>query len=141
MNGFINWFTKKRILIVFSITTILLVILYSNISYTLCKTNFYLEICREIRDVSNFFTVLFFITPIILFFLAITVKMREDTFFLWRKFTLTYLLIYLFVIIITPWYFGDEFLHIGKGAIALILSCIYFVVSLILIIYKSFKKE
>ncbi len=141
MNNLIEWFTKRRITTIFSITTVLFVILYFNIPYTVCKANFYLGTCREIRQFFNFFTVLLMITPFILFFSFFTPKMKGYLFLLWRKITFIYLFAYLFIVVITPWYSGDEYLHIEKDIIALIFSCGYFIFSLILIIYKSLKKE
>ena len=58
---------------------------------------------------------------------------------LWKKFTLIYLFIYLFIVIITPWYIGDGFMNIQKGTVAIMLSALYFILSLILVLYKSWK--
>ena len=64
---------------------------------------------------------------------------KESVFKSWEKFTFIYLFIYLFIILITPWYDGDAFFSISKGLIAIALTIIYSISSLVLIIYKSSK--
>ncbi len=56
----------------------------------------------------------------------------------WQKFTLFSIGIYIFTIIISP-NSGADFLKIEKGTVAIGLTALYFLISLILIAFKSYK--
>ena len=104
-------------------------------------------VCKTVDIYSSntwcaFATVLSMIFLVILFFSAILFFIKKELVFIaWKKFTIIYLFIYLFIVIITPWYAGDGFFSIQKDLIALFISVIYLIISLLLIIYKSLKKE
>jgi hypothetical protein len=78
---------------------------------------------------------------LVLFVSLINFKLKDLAFMSWKKFTFIYLLIYIFIIILVPSHSGDEYLDISRGLVGVILSCIYFLSSLILIVSKSLKKE
>ncbi len=139
MKSIVNWFTKNKILLSSFIATILFSIFYFNIPYNyICKPNLYLESCGEIL---KFFKIILIISPALLFFSIITLKTKEELFWKWRKFTFIYLCIYLFIATIFPWYIGDEFLNIQKAHVSIFMVMIYSIISLILIFYKSLKKN
>jgi hypothetical protein len=74
----------------------------------------------------------------IFIFSIVTYKLKEETFLSWKKFTLIYLFIYLFIIVINPWQPAD-FSPFEKKSAFMTLVPLYFLISLILIIYKSIK--
>ncbi len=135
MKNKLNWLTKKVILLISFIVTILLVILFFDLPYSFCKDYFSLVLCRYYRDFFNFLTILFFISPAILFSALISLKYKKG-FVLWRKFTFIYSFIYLFIIMITPWYVGDAFLYLNKGLIGLAFVVLYFLISIFLLVLK-----
>ncbi len=82
------------------------------------------------------FYILAFSIPVFVFGL-ILYKMKEDVFLLWRKFTFIYLVSYLFIMMFAPWKKAD-FISFDKGFIFIILISLYFIISLLIIIIKSF---
>jgi hypothetical protein len=76
-------------------------------------------------------------TPLFFFSLA-TYRMKEGIFLSWKKFTLIYLFIYLFIVLVSPW-IGGDYLTFEKELVSKFLTEIYFLISLILIVYKSIK--
>ncbi|TSC70812.1 MAG: hypothetical protein CEO12_188 [Parcubacteria group bacterium Gr01-1014_46] len=66
---------------------------------------------------------------------------NKNIFSIWRKTLIIYFIIYILILIFVPWYSGDEFLHTEKDLVAIFISLIYLVFSLILILYKSLKKD
>jgi len=75
--------------------------------------------------------------PITIFGLAMY-WLKEGVFLLWKNFTLIYLFIYLFLIIINPWLPAD-YSPFEKNTVFMVLVPLYFLISLILILYKSIK--
>jgi len=134
----LSFFTRKIILSISFILTILLVILFFGLPYSLCRDYFSLVFCGYYLDFFNFLAILFFVAPTMLFFSLISLKYKEN-FIVWRKFTFIYLFIYLFIVIITPWYSGDEFLHITKGFVGLVLVVLYSLISIGLLIFSKNK--
>ncbi len=139
MNKTLNWFTRKRVILTSIITTTLFVAIYSNIPYKyLCRPSVFFGSCG---DILKFLKVVFMLSPALLLLSIIIFKLKESTFLVWRRFTFIYLFIYLFIVIVFPWYIGDEFFNIQKAHIAILLIMVYLVFSLFLIFYKSLKKE
>ncbi len=132
-----EWFTKKRMLLISFLSTILFFVLYSNKLYFLCQASGVFS-CGEIL---KFLKLFFLIAPFIFIFCVITYYLDNKVFFSLRKFTNFYLIIFFFLLLITPWYTGDEFLNLQKAHVSFLGSILYSVISLILILYKSFKKE
>ena len=138
MNNIINWFTKIRLTLVSLVGLLIFLILISKrVLFVICYTHN--SIC--IRSIN--YLILFLLFGVVVFFISLSMFfVKQKTFESWKGLTFIYYLpIYLFVLILIPWYFGDEFLHIQKDIIALIISSFYFIFSLIFIIYKSFQKQ
>jgi len=139
MDNFIGWFLKKRAFFVSIILTVLFFIIYLNIPYNyLCIRHTFFYYCGEIL---KFFKIILMISPALLLFSVVAFKLEERVFWVWKKFTIIYLFIYLFIVVIFPWYIGDEFFNIQKAHVSIFLTIIYLIISLFLIIYKSLKKE
>ena len=68
----------------------------------------------------------------------IVYRMKEETFLSWKKFTIIYVFIYLFLIIVNPWMHADYSIF-EKNTIFMAIVPLYFLLSFILIIYKSIK--
>jgi hypothetical protein len=133
-----NWFTKKGVFICSIISSLLFIILYFNVPYSFfCKDNRSLLYCGDFFRVLK---ILFMITPAILFLSIINFFVSDRIFLSWKKFTFIYLLIYLLIIIIAP-ATGGDFIKIVKGTLGIFLSIVYFIISLFLILHKSFKKD
>ncbi len=133
------YLTKKDILVSSLISTVIFLVIFFNIPYSiLCTKNNHLGYCG---DIFKFFKILFLIAPPILLFSIINLTLPETIFIAWRKFTTKFSIVYILIILITPWYVGDEFFNIGKSVLAISLSVIYSIISIFLIIYKSIKKE
>ena len=83
----------------------------------------------------------FIIWPALIMCALINMFTKENVVKSWKRFTLIYLFIYLFIVILTPYYGGDAFFSVQKSIFALALSALYLFISIILIIYKSLKKS
>jgi hypothetical protein len=80
-----------------------------------------------------------FFGTFLLFSCILFLVKREKAFASWKRFTSVYFLIYLFFVILVPWNWGDAYLPIYKGTVALGLTILYSLISLILIIFKSIQ--
>lgn len=81
----------------------------------------------------------FIFFPIFFFSIIFFLINKLETFQSWVKFTTYFFAVNLSIIIITPWYWGDGFMNIQKGTVTISLAVLYFLISLILIAYKSYK--
>ena len=136
----INMLNKKKVLsvsIVGILSLILIVILqvYFDLSFGSECGAYNPPIAGCLSALLTYVFVIFI--PILIFSL-ITYRLKEDTFLSWQKFTVIYLFIYLFIIIIAPWQ-HDPFFPIEKEIMVMIFCSIYTLISLILITYKSFS--
>lgn len=127
--------TKKQILISSIIAVGIFGVLYTNyLPHTYCPT-------VSVSDCADYFAawkVTFLISIALLPIAILAFLFQEKVFILWRKFTIIYLFIYLFSILITPSYGGD-FIKIEKGTVAIFLSILYVVLSISVILYKARK--
>lgn len=127
--------TKKRILWVGLGGTLLAAVLiyfYSGTSTSICPY----QLTLDCISMSIAYELLIFV-PILVLSL-ITYRMKEEIFLTWRKFTISYLSVYLFIIIISPWRHAN-FSPLEKGPNALFLLGLYTAISIILIASKSFS--
>lgn len=138
MNKIMERVSLKRLFIGSLISTIGFLVLFSQkVIYAIHDTY-----CLACIDIAKYATLLFMtgVTTLILSIIFFLIK-KQQVFEFWKKTLLIYLSIYLVNVLFMPWYWGDEFLHIGKGNVSLSLSAIYLIFSLILITYNSLKKE
>lgn len=82
----------------------------------------------------------FFIFLTIFIFTIIFVNLNENKFKIWKKFTFIYLLIYLFIYFLSPTQ-GNGFVWFQRETISFFGPVFYLFVSIILVFYKSLKKE
>ena len=92
-------------------------------------------------DRCMYISIHFIIWPALIVCALINMFTKENVVKSWKRFTLIYLFIYLFIVILTPYYGGDAFFSVQKSIFALALSALYLFISIILIIYKSLKKS
>lgn len=135
MNKFIEWFTRKSMFIFsFLLTIIFFVVnLLSKQDFCYWKTSCF--------NTFSFISVILMPSILVLFFSLINFRLRDVAFVSWKNFTFIYLLIYIFILILIPSHSGDEYLDISRGLVGIVLSCVYFVSSMILIVYKSSKNS
>ncbi len=137
MNKIIEWFTRKKLIIVSILSLILLFLIeVDNVTHFLCKLKNYK--CYDLFDFI-FLILLFFVLLSIPILLTFIFK-NKDIFDFWKKTLFIYFFIYLFFIILVPWNWGDVYLPIYKGTVALALNILFLIFSIIFIVYKSFKK-
>ena len=137
MNNLLNWFTNKKIVFIGLISTIGFFILISKeVLFTICDPH-----NSTCTNTVGYFTLILMIGVITFIPSLVTFFIKQKVFYSWRKTLFIYSLIYLFIIIVTPWYAGDGFFHIQKDLIALFVSVCYFIFSLFFIFYQSLKKE
>lgn len=138
MNKIIEWFSKEIILLLSIVFVFIFYYFYNNQAYNhFCDGNYTYQNCAKVVNLIKLFLL---ITPSILFFSLINFFLSKKVFYSWKKFTFYYILLYLIIILITPWYLGDGFFNIQKFHISYLGAIIYSIISLILITYKSFKK-
>ncbi len=68
----------------------------------------------------------------------ITYKMREEVYRAWFKFARIWIPLSLVLIFITPEY-SEGLVPLDRGSVSFFLSVVFLVISLVIIIYKSFK--
>ncbi len=122
MNRFIEWFSKTRMLFVSFIGAILAIFFWFFINDNTLDSLVYAS---------------FVFIPIMLFS-TIVYFLSESTFSSWRKFTFIYLFIYLFVMIVAPLK-CDAYIPLCKTKLFFLFIPTYFILSIILILYTSFK--
>ncbi len=136
MAKIIKFLTLKKLLNLGLISVVLSVLLYQReIKHLFCGVGGY-----ACYDYVNFiFFITLFLGTLIFFIPLFLLIKKENIFVFWKRFTIIYFLIYLFFIILVPWDWGDVFLPIYKGTVALSLVILYSIISLILIITKSIQ--
>lgn len=136
MSNILNWFTGRKV-VIFSLigAIVFFVSVFVDISVPVdvCYKG---EFCGDISQILAKFSFLFIS---ILFFSLLTLKLKKS-FISWKKFTFTYLPIYLFIIFLFP-RGRDPLLPITEELVALFLTCVYSIISILLILYKSLQKE
>ncbi len=127
---------KNFLLISSSLMFLVFIVLYTNyIPHQICKNS---DTCSLMF---KYLKILFVITPALLLFSIINKFTTPLVFLSWKGFTKLYLFIYLLIVTIFPWYIGDGLLNIQKAHIAFLGVIIYCIISLVLIISKSSKKD
>ncbi len=139
MNSLSSWFTKKIFFYASLLGCIIfLVSIFVDITVPVdvCYGG---EFCG---DVSELLTIYFLIFIPVLFFSLVTFKISNRFFSIWKNFSVFAVPITIIVISIFPTFtHGMDFFPIIKSTVALALAVLYSIISLILIIYKYFKKE
>ncbi len=133
MNILLNWFTRKK-MVSFSIFFVF-VYLLSYFNRLLKLPYFYREFCCIDDRVLN----LFFIFIPIFVFTIIFVNFNDTKFLSWKKITLIYLIIFIFLYFIAPTK-GDGFIWLQRETVSFLGTILYSIISFGLILYKSFKK-
>lgn len=134
MDKKIDWFTKKKMIV----SSLIMVFVYcaSYFNEILGLPSFYDNFCC-IDD--RIFNIFFIFIPI--FILAvINLKLNDLGFEKWKKFTFIYLIIYLIIYFVSPSQ-GNGYVWFQRETISFFGSILYSIISLILIIYKSIKKD
>ena len=127
-----NWLLEKKINSLYLGASFLVVV----ISY-LVNTNFREKLLTIALSESIFWLVV----PILVFSI-ITLATRKDTFLSWKKFTNYFFIISVIIVLITPTStHGLDFVPLVKETVTIALASLYSVISLIIIFYKSLKKE
>ena len=85
---------------------------------------------------------IFWLTVPVFIFSIITLFTKNTAFQLWAKITNYLYIFFIFIILLTPTStHGLDFLPIVKETVSIALAILYSIISLILILYKSFKKD
>ena len=127
--------TKKSVLCLSGIVSILLITLDRVGTFRLCGANTY----GSCMDVAYNVIILFLpVLPLFLFSL-ITFKMSEGVFQAWWRFARVFVPLAMFLILITPAYTHNWMFPVTKGTVAVALSLLFVVVSLVQIIRKHLK--
>ncbi len=134
MDILIKFLTKNRVLLFSDLGLILYIVSYFSQSIDLPDR--YKDFCC-LDDVRlNLFLIFL---PIFLFSFVF-IYLSDSKFTSWKNFSLAYLVFYVILYFLVPTQ-GDGFLWFQRETISIIGSVLYTFISLILIIYKSFKKE
>jgi hypothetical protein len=134
MNKILEWFTKKRVLL-FSVFFLFMYFLsYSYKVFNLPEA--YVDFCcLDDRKLNLFLISLpLFLFSIIYFFY------NKYNFKSWFKKTLIFIILYLVLYFIVPTQ-GDGYIWFQRETVAFFGSVLYFIFSIILIIYYSLKKN
>lgn len=134
MDNLINWFTKKRMFVSSLIMVFVYVVSYFNRALDLPYV--YRNFCCVDDRRLNLFLIFIAVFVFTFFFM----NLNEVKFKSWKKFTFIYLIIYLIIYFISPTQ-GDGYLWFQREAVSFFGFVFYSTISLVLIIYKSLKKE
>ncbi len=130
----LDWWDNGRFTIMsfcMSLILILIIILENSLKRIACGENYD---CRSIINLYAYFSFLFF--SFLFFSFLFFLQKNKDNFEKWRKFSLWYLLAYLIIVTIFPWYIGDGFLSFQISEAVFFLTGIHFIISL----FYLFKK-
>lgn len=126
-----NWIKEKKINIMYVVISFLTVVL----AY-LVNTNFREDLPRKLSE-----SIFWLVVPI-LFFSTITLVTKRSVFSIWVKMTNYFFISSVVIILLTPTStHGLDFLPVVKETVTIALAGLYSVISLILILYKSLKKD
>ncbi len=131
MNNFLSWLTRKKII---SISFI-----FGGISVFFIYLDGSNKCFIDYRQCELVAYILILFIPIFIFSL-LTYFSRIEVFNFWKKVTIIYLCIYLFLTVLVPFQ-CDAYLPICKKTLSLILIPTYLVISLFLIFSKTLQKE
>lgn len=125
-----NWLKEKKVNFIYLISSISVVF----ISYFI-NTNFREDLPRKLSE-----SVFWLVIPIVIFSI-ITLFTQKNTFLVWKKITNYFFTVSIVIILFTPSStHGLDFLPIVKETVTIVLASLYSIISLGLILYKSFKK-
>jgi len=121
--------TKETNIKYFGFSTLVAVVAY------LVNTNIVEDLPRKLSE-----SIFWLVVPIIILSTIASV-LKKDTFLSWAKLTNYYFIISIIIILLTPTStHGLDFVPIIKETMTIALASTYSVISLLLIVYKSFKK-
>ena len=127
---------KKRILLFISfIASIILVLIPIYGTYTLCNNN---ESCVSL--LYYFFFYGMFFLPLFILSL-ITYKLRDEVFKTWLHFVYWWVPLSVFLVFITPDSNPSILPIVTKGPVALLMSFLFLIISLIIIIIRFFTSR
>jgi len=126
--------TKRNTLIVSAIITVAILAINYIGTYQTCGFD---RNCAQL--LANIIRTLFIFFPIFILSL-ITYKMRDTIFQSWLKFAYFWVLLTIILTILAPEY-DSSFVSLTKGLVSFTLSAIFLLISLIIIIIKSFSSK
>ncbi len=137
MNTIPNWFTRKIIFIIGLVGLVLHLASRFDVSLGIC--NSYASKCN---DKAYILTIFSFIFIAVFIFFLITFKLKDSVFNTWRNFSVWAIPACLIIVSFFPTNtYGLDVVPMVKGTVAMFLTILYSAISLILIIYKSLKKN
>ncbi len=137
MSKFMEWFTKGRVLCVSFLIFLSNMVAMFSVDLGICFN--YSSKCYNTSDLIISYTYIFIAVFV---FSIITSKLKEATFQNWRDFSFFAVFLFLVFISFLPTRtHGLDFVPLTKGIVAFFLTILYSIISLILIVYKSLKKE
>ncbi len=144
MKNIMNWFTKKRMFMLGLFGAVgFVVLVQKNVGYFLYDTckEWNLEWSNACVDTMNYFGLIFLVGATALIPSMAMFFVKDGVFESWKKTFIIYIYIYIGILIIVPWSGGDAYLRIQKDIFALLVSVFYLAFSIILILYRSLKKD
>ncbi|MCC7160589.1 hypothetical protein IT399_02635 [Candidatus Nomurabacteria bacterium] len=129
-----SWLTKKKIMV--GALAMMLVYVVSYFNVILGLPSLYDNFCCVDDRMFN----LFFIFIPIFIFTLVNLKLNDLGFEKWKKLTFIYLIMYLIVYSISPTQ-ANGYIWFQRETISFFGSILYSVISIILIIYESLKKD
>ncbi len=131
-----NW-SKNKTVIIALLGVLLQIFSRFTVNIGICES--YASKCHDLSYLLLIYTLSFI--PFFIYSL-ITYKLKESTFDFWKKFSILWIALSLLVITFLPTStHGMDYFPIVKGTVILFLTIVYSITSLLLIIYKSFKKD
>lgn len=137
MNNIVSWLTKRKVIFISLVGVIVFILSYFSKDLGICPRG--VTYCS---DYSKYFAVYSLPFVSVFIFSLVTFRLTETTFYLWKNFSVWAIPVSLIIITFLPMRtHGLDFVPILKGNTIFFLTILYSIISLILIFYKSLKKE
>jgi len=136
MHGIIEWFTRKRLLLVSVILMLPLLTWFDRVLFT----RLYTQLLWWGNFTDYYELVMYFSIPMLLFSLVFLFIKSDRTFTSWKNTLLIFLLVYILILWHVPWYDNDAFLNlVNKSNVAKLLAFVYTICSLLYIAVLSLR--
>ena len=129
--------TKKQVLWVGLVGVVGFFLVFTLVQKSGCREDLFF-FCRD--SYLWIILILKYLFPIIFLLSLITYKMKDIVFQTWFKFARVWVPLTIILVILSPEY-GNALLPVEKGTVSFFMSALFLIISLIIIVYKSFQNS
>jgi hypothetical protein len=123
-----GWLSNTVILVISGTMSGIVVIL--GIFDTYLKQDLCYRLSNCVTTINTIAALSFLFFSFLFFSVLFLFQKNKEKFTKWRKFSLLFLLVYVLIVAIFPWYIGDGFMSFQKSQVVILLTIIHFIISL-----------